>query len=48
MACSAARSCRALVVYGAVEEAAYSQRWMLVVTVTFACVGLWLLSAIST
>jgi hypothetical protein len=39
---------RALVVYGGAEEAAASQRWMLVVMVTFTCLGLWLLSAVNT
>jgi hypothetical protein len=39
---------RALVVYGDAEEAAASQRWMLVVMVTFTCLGLWLLSAVNT
>ncbi len=39
---------RALVVYGDAEEAAVSQRWMLVVMVTFTCLGLWLLSAVNT
>jgi hypothetical protein len=40
---------RALVVYGSdVEEATLSQRWMLVVMVTFTCFGLWLLSAVNT
>ncbi len=39
---------RALVTYGDVEEAAESQRWMLVVMVTFTCLGLWLLSAVNT
>jgi hypothetical protein len=39
---------RALVVYSDAEEAAESQRWMLVVMVTFTCFGLWLLSAVNT
>ncbi len=39
---------RALVVYGDPEDAARSQRWMLVVMVTFTCLGLWLLSAVNT
>jgi hypothetical protein len=40
---------RALVVYGGdAEEATLSQRWMLVVMVTFTCFGLWLLSAVNT
>jgi hypothetical protein len=39
---------RALVVYDDAEEAAQSQRWMLVVMVTFTCLGLWLLSAVNT
>ena len=39
---------RALVVYGDAEDAAASQRWMLVVMVTFTCLGLWLLSAVNT
>ncbi len=39
---------RALVVYGSPEDAADSQRWMLVVMVTFTCLGLWLLSAVNT
>jgi hypothetical protein len=39
---------RALVVYGDPEQAAASQRWMLVVMVTFTCLGLWLLSAVNT
>jgi hypothetical protein len=39
---------RALVVYGDVDEATQSQRWMLVVMVTFTCLGLWLLSAVNT
>jgi hypothetical protein len=40
---------RALVMYrGEAEEAAESQRWMLVVMVTFTCFGLWLLSAVNT
>ena len=39
---------RALVVYGDPEDAAHSQRWMLVVMVTFTCLGLWLLSAVNT
>lgn len=39
---------RALVVYGDAGDAAASQRWMLVVMVTFTCLGLWLLSAVNT
>lgn len=39
---------RALVVYDDAEEAAFSQRWMLAVMVTFTCLGLWLLSAVNT
>jgi hypothetical protein len=39
---------RALVVYVDPEEAAISQRWMLVVMVTFTSLGLWLLSAVYT
>jgi hypothetical protein len=40
---------RALVVYGGdSEEASESQRWMLVVMVTFTSFGLWLLSAVNT
>jgi hypothetical protein len=39
---------RALVVYADPEQAAESQRWMLVVMVTFTCLGLWLLSAVNT
>ena len=39
---------RALVVYGRSRAAAESQRWMLVVMVTFTCLGLWLLSAVNT
>ncbi len=39
---------RALVVYGDASDAAASQRWMLVVMVTFTCLGLWLLSAVNT
>jgi hypothetical protein len=39
---------RALVVYGDAEDAAASQRWMLVVMVSFTCLGLWLLSAVNT
>ena len=40
---------RALVVYaGDRRAAAESQRWMLVVMVTFTCLGLWLLSAVNT
>jgi hypothetical protein len=39
---------RALVVYGDADDAAASQRWMLVVMVTFTCLGLWLLSAVNT
>jgi hypothetical protein len=39
---------RALVVYDDAEEAAVSQRSMLVVMVTFTCLGLWLLSAVNT
>src|SRR5690242_18040859 len=39
---------RALVVFGDVEEAEASQRWMLAVIVTFTCLGLWLLSAVNT
>ncbi|HSO99734.1 MAG TPA: fenitrothion hydrolase [Solirubrobacteraceae bacterium] len=40
---------RALVVYaGDQRAAAESQRWMLVVMVTFTCLGLWLLSAVNT
>jgi hypothetical protein len=39
---------RALVVYGEPEDAVASQRWMLVVMVTFTCLGLWLLSAVNT
>ncbi len=39
---------RALVVYRDAEDAAASQRWMLVVMVTFTCLGLWLLSAVNT
>jgi hypothetical protein len=38
---------RALVVYGDSRTAAESQRWMLVVMVTFTCLGLWLLSAVN-
>ena len=38
---------RALVVYGDPDSAARSQRWMLVVMVTFTCLGLWLLSAVN-
>jgi hypothetical protein len=39
---------RALVLYGDSEAAGQSQRWMLVVMVTFTCLGLWLLSAVNT
>ncbi len=39
---------RALVLYGDSRAAAESQRWMLVVMVTFTCLGLWLLSAVNT
>ena len=39
---------RALAVFGDAEDAAASQRWMLVVMVTFTCLGLWLLSAVNT
>ena len=39
---------RAEEVAGEAEEAAESQRWMLVVMVTFTCFGLWLLSAVNT
>jgi hypothetical protein len=39
---------RALVVYGEPRAAAESQRWMLVVMVSFTCLGLWLLSAVNT
>ncbi len=39
---------RALVVYRDADDAAASQRWMLVVMVTFTCLGLWLLSAVNT
>lgn len=39
---------RALVLYGDGRAAAESQRWMLVVMVTFTCLGLWLLSAVNT
>jgi hypothetical protein len=39
---------RALVIYGDGETAALSQRWMLVVMVSFTCLGLWLLSAVNT
>jgi hypothetical protein len=39
---------RALVVYSDAKEAAISQRWMLIVTVTFTSLGLWLLSAVYT
>jgi hypothetical protein len=39
---------RALVLYRDAQEAARSQRWMLVVMVTFTCLGLWLLSAVNT
>jgi hypothetical protein len=39
---------RALVVYRDPEQATESQRWMLVVMVTFTCLGLWLLSAVNT
>jgi hypothetical protein len=39
---------RALVVYGEPRAAADSQRWMLVVMVSFTCLGLWLLSAVNT
>jgi hypothetical protein len=38
---------RALVVYGDPQTAAESQRWMLVVMVSFTCLGLWLLSAVN-
>jgi hypothetical protein len=38
---------RALVVYGDAQDAAVSQRWMLVVMVSFTCLGLWLLSAVN-
>jgi hypothetical protein len=39
---------RALVLFDDPHEAALSQRWMLVVMVTFTCLGLWLLSAVNT
>jgi len=39
---------RALVIFGDAQDAAASQRWMLVVMVTFTCLGLWLLSAVNT
>jgi hypothetical protein len=39
---------RALVVYEDPDQATESQRWMLVVMVTFTCLGLWLLSAVNT
>lgn len=39
---------RALAVYDDVDDGAFSQRWMLVVMVTFTCLGLWLLSAVNT
>ncbi len=39
---------RALVLYGDSQRATDSQRWMLVVMVTFTCLGLWLLSAVNT
>jgi hypothetical protein len=39
---------RALVLYRDPAAAAESQRWMLVVMVTFTCLGLWLLSAVNT
>jgi hypothetical protein len=39
---------RALVVYADPAEAAASQRWMLIVMVTFTSLGLWLLSAVYT
>jgi hypothetical protein len=39
---------RALVVYADPGEAAASQRWMLIVMVTFTSLGLWLLSAVYT
>jgi hypothetical protein len=39
---------RALVVYRDAGEAVRSQYWMLVVMVGFTCLGLWLLSAVST
>jgi hypothetical protein len=39
---------RALIVYGEPRAAAESQRWMLVVMVSFTCLGLWLLSAVNT
>jgi hypothetical protein len=35
-------------VYGDADDAAASQRWMLVVMVSFTCLGLWLLSAVNT
>lgn len=39
---------RALVVYRDARDAVRSQYWMLVVMVGFTCLGLWLLSAVST
>lgn len=39
---------RALVIYRDAREAVRSQYWMLVVMVGFTCLGLWLLSAVST
>jgi hypothetical protein len=39
---------RALVLYRDAREAIRSQYWMLVVMVGFTCLGLWLLSAVST
>jgi hypothetical protein len=39
---------RALVLYDDPALATESQRWMLVVMVTFTCLGLWLLSAVNT
>jgi hypothetical protein len=39
---------RALVAFPGPREAARSQYWMLIVMVGFTCLGLWLLSSVST
>jgi hypothetical protein len=39
---------RALATYRSTQEAVRSQYWMLVVMVSFTCLGLWLLSAVNT
>jgi hypothetical protein len=39
---------RALATYRSTQEAVRSHYWMLVVMVSFTCLGLWLLSAVNT